>query len=101
MIVINSPADFKQALADLGIGTNALSKIMRNLGDDRPRENIRRNVQRMATGETRVSGEMRAMLNLLALLKEVRPDLKASIPAEEDDCPDDDEAPEWRERFIR
>ena len=47
-------------------------------------------------GEARVPGEMRAMLNMLALLKEVRPDLKASIPAPEDDCPDDDEALEWQ-----
>jgi hypothetical protein len=101
MIVINSPADFKEALASLGVGTNALSKIMKHLGDDRPRDNIRRNLQRMAAGEARVPGEMRAMLNMLALLKEVRPDLKASISAPEDDCPDDDEAADWQERFIR
>jgi hypothetical protein len=50
MIVINSPADFKEALASLGVGTNALSKIMKHLGDDRPRENIRRHLQRMAVG---------------------------------------------------
>jgi hypothetical protein len=99
MIVINSPSDFKQALASLGVGTNALSKIMKQLGDDRPRDNIRRNLQRMATGEARVPGEMRAMLNMLALLKEVRPDLKASIPEPTD--PDDNEAEDWQERFIR
>jgi hypothetical protein len=44
---------------------------------------------------------MRAMLNMLALLKEVRPDLKAGIPAPEDDHPDDDEAADWQEPFIR
>jgi hypothetical protein len=75
---------------------------MKHLGDDRPRDNIRRNLQRMATGEARVPGEMRAMLNMLALLKEVRPDLKAAIPAApEGDYPDDDEAADWQERFIR
>jgi hypothetical protein len=74
---------------------------MKHLGDDRPRENIGRHLRRMAAGDARVSGEMRALLNMLALLKEVRPDLKASIPAPEDDHPDDDEAADWQERFIR
>jgi hypothetical protein len=75
MIVINSPADFTKALTDLGIGPGALSTIMKRHGDDRPRQNIRRNLRRMATGEARVSGEMRAILNILAFLKEKRPDI--------------------------
>jgi hypothetical protein len=75
MIVIKEPADFTKALTDLGLGPGALSTIMTRFGDDRPRQNIRRNLQRMATGEARVSGEMRAILNILVLLKEKRPDI--------------------------
>jgi hypothetical protein len=75
MIVIKEPADFTKALTDLGIGPGALSTIMKRLGDDRPRHNIRRHLRRMAAGDARVSGEMRAILNMLALMKEVRPDI--------------------------
>jgi hypothetical protein len=100
MIVINSPADFKRALADLGIGTGALSKIMKNLGDDRPRPNIQRNLQRMATGEARVSGEMRAMLNMLDMLRLAMPIAFDQLRAQDvDDI--DYAADEWQERFIR
>ena len=100
MIVINSPADFKQALADLGVGTNALSKIMKHLGDDRPRDNIRRNLARMATGEARVPGEMRAMLNMLDMLRLAMPGAFDQLRAQDvDDI--DYAADEWQERFIR
>jgi hypothetical protein len=100
MIVINSPADFKQALADLGVGTNALSKIMKHLGDDRPRDNIRRNLARMATGEARVPGEMRAMLNMLDMLRLAMPGAFEQLRAQDvDDI--DYAADEWQERFIR
>jgi hypothetical protein len=43
MIVIKGPADFTKALTDLGLGPGALSTIMTRFGDDRPRQNIRRN----------------------------------------------------------
>jgi hypothetical protein len=100
MIVINSPADFKQALADLGVGTNALSKIMKHLGDDRPRDNIRRNLARMATGEARVPGEMRAILNMLDMLRLAMPGAFDQLRAQDvDDI--DYAADEWQERFIR
>jgi hypothetical protein len=102
MIVIKEPADFKRALAGLRIGHGALSTIMKRLGDDRPRQNIRRNLRRMAAGEARVSGEMRALLNVLDILRRANPDAYDQLRAPKDDCLDDDEAPEWQqEGFIR
>jgi hypothetical protein len=37
---------------------------MKRLGDDRCVDTIRRNIQRMAKGEARVSGEMRVILTI-------------------------------------
>lgn len=85
MIVINDPADFKSALDHLGVGTNALSKMMKHLGDDRPRDNIRRNLQRMASGEARVPGEMRAMLNALDTLRQALPETFDQLRAQDMD----------------
>jgi hypothetical protein len=55
MIVINSPADFKKALASLGVRTNALSKIMKHLGDDRSRDNRRAPVEETPLSSSRLS----------------------------------------------
>ena len=55
MITILSPADFAEALNTLQLTKGGLATLMVHLGDDRPRANIIRNLQRMATGEARVA----------------------------------------------
>jgi hypothetical protein len=84
MIIINEPADFTKALIDLGIGKGRLATIMKRLGDDRPKHNIERNLRRMAVGEARVSGEMRAMLNMLDTLRRGSPEAFDQLCAPDD-----------------
>ena len=56
---------FRKALEELGESQSGLASRMQRLGDKRPFANILRNIQRMASGETRVSGEMEALLEML------------------------------------
>ena len=56
---------FRERLAALGLSHGALTRLMLELGDDRQKATIARCVSRMASGEARVSGEMRALLGLL------------------------------------
>ncbi len=56
---------FRERLAALNLSQGALTRLMLDLGDDRREATIARCVSRMASGEARVSGEMRALLGLL------------------------------------
>lgn len=56
---------FRSALDDLGLSQRGLAAKMMALGDGRAFETILRGVQRMATGEARVSGEMQVIMTLL------------------------------------
>lgn len=58
-------AGFRAAMASLGLSQRALAGRMRALGDKRDFETILRSVQRMATGDARVSGEMQVIMTLL------------------------------------
>lgn len=58
-------AEFRAALDDLAETQSGLASRMMRLGDRRPFASILRGVQRMATGETRVSGEMHALLEMM------------------------------------
>ena len=62
---LESAAWFKEQLQDLGLGQSALAKLMIEHGDDRKFETVLRWINRMASGEARVSGEMRVTLDLL------------------------------------
>ncbi len=53
---------FRARLDELGIGQSDLARVHLANGDDRPMDTILRNLRRMASGEARVSGEMRAWL---------------------------------------
>ena len=60
-----SAAWFQVKLAELGISQSALAQRMAAAGDDRQFKTILRSLSRMATGETKVSGEMRTLLGVL------------------------------------
>ena len=58
--------DLRAKIATLGFSQTGLARRMIELGDDRTEKNIVRSIQRMIAGDARVSGEMRAMLGLMA-----------------------------------
>jgi hypothetical protein len=60
-----SAAWFRDKLAALGMGQSALARLMLERGDDRQMATILRSLSRMASGDARVSGEMRALLGVL------------------------------------
>ena len=64
---VESAAWFRAKLAALGISQSALARLMLEHGDDRQKATILRSLSRMASGEARVSGEMRALLGTLEL----------------------------------
>lgn len=61
-----SAAWFRAKLGELQIGQSALARLMLAHGDDRQMTTILRSLSRMASGDARVSGEMRALLGVLA-----------------------------------
>jgi hypothetical protein len=58
-------AFFRAALQELEESQSSLARLMQRYGDDRKPATILRNIQRMANGEARVSGEMRVLLNFM------------------------------------
>lgn len=60
-----SAASFRAALEEIGETHAGLAKLLQRNGDDRQPATILRHIQRMATGEARVSGEMRVILTFL------------------------------------
>nr|WP_321985287.1 hypothetical protein [uncultured Lichenicoccus sp.] len=60
-----SAAWFRDKLQSLGMGQSALARLMIQHGDDRQMTTILRSLSRMASGDARVSGEMRALLGTL------------------------------------
>ncbi len=60
-----SAAEFRAALDEIGESQAGLVRLMIGHGDDRSPETIRRHLQRMASGEARLSGEMRVVLDFL------------------------------------
>jgi hypothetical protein len=60
-----SAAWFREALAELGETQASMARLMKREDDDRQPETIARHMRRMATGEARVSGEMRVILTMM------------------------------------
>ena len=60
-----SAAWFRDKLKKLGLSQPALARLMLERGDDRQIGTILRTLSRMASGDARVSGEMRALLGTL------------------------------------
>jgi hypothetical protein len=62
-------SELRAQIASLGLNQSSLARRMKQLGDDRDEKNILRSIQRMVSGDARVSGEMRALLGLLREMK--------------------------------
>ena len=65
-----SAAWFREALEELGETQASMARLMKRKGDDRQPQTIARNIRRMATGEARVSGEMRVILTMMKRAKD-------------------------------
>lgn len=65
-----SAAWFRAALEALGETQSSMARLMKRKGDDRQPNTILRTIQRMATGEARVSGEMRVILTMMQRAKD-------------------------------
>ena len=65
-----SAAWFCNQLAALGLSQPDLTRFMLRHGDDRKETSVRRTIGRMATGNARVSGEMRVLLTVLLELSQ-------------------------------
>jgi hypothetical protein len=68
-MAIETPEQFRAVLAQLGLTQTKLARKLVEFGDPRPYGTIIRSVQRMALGESKVSGEMHALLGLIARLE--------------------------------
>lgn len=64
-MTINGPDDFRAVLARLGFSQSSLARFMVEMGDDRDEKNVLRSIQRMVSGDSRISGEMRVMLGVM------------------------------------
>ena len=60
---------FRDALERLEMSQSALTRLMLEHGDDRQPATIMRTLSRMASGDARVSGEMRALLGTLEAVR--------------------------------
>jgi hypothetical protein len=60
-----SAAWFRAELEALGQTQTGFARWMQRRGDDRKPATIIRHIQRMASGEARVSGEMRVILSMM------------------------------------
>ena len=59
-----SAAEFRAFLAEIGETQSGFARTLKRMGDDRGLATILRHVQRMATGEARISGEMRVIMSV-------------------------------------
>ena len=68
---LGSAAWFREALVELGETQASMARLMKHKGDDRQPETIARHMRRMATGEARVSGEMRVIIAMMTRSKQL------------------------------
>jgi hypothetical protein len=67
--VRDQAAWFRQALEELGETQASFARWLLENGDERPPVTVARAVRRYATGEAKVSGEMRVLLHMLRKAK--------------------------------
>jgi DNA-binding transcriptional regulator YiaG len=60
-----TPTQFRAAIARLGLTQSSLARLLSELGDPADPKTILRRVQRWATGDHSVPGEVVALLTLL------------------------------------
>jgi hypothetical protein len=61
----DSANEFRAFLAEIGETQSSFAKTLKRIGDDRSPGTILRHIQRMATGEARISGEMRVIMAIM------------------------------------
>jgi len=83
-----SAAWFRAELEALGETKASMARLMKRKGDDRAPNTIERHMQRMATGDARVSGEMRVILTMMRRAKERGERRTASKAAVRDQSPE-------------
>ena len=71
---------FRLDIEALGLSQRALASKMKALGDPRTFDTILRGIQRMATGDARVSGEMQVIMTLLRRERSRAKRLAAATP---------------------
>ena len=59
-----SADEFRTFLAEIGETQSGFARTLQRMGDDRQRGTILRHVQRIASGEARISGEMRVIMTI-------------------------------------
>ncbi len=59
---VASAEEFRAFLKEIGESQSSFARVLKRIGDDREKATIVRHVQRMATGEARISGEMRVIM---------------------------------------
>ena len=59
-----SANEFRSFLEEIGETQSEFARTLKRMGDDRGASTILRHVQRMATGEARISGEMRVIMSM-------------------------------------
>lgn len=60
----SSANEFRAFLAEIGESQSGFARTLLRMGDDRKKGTVLRHVQRMATGEARISGEMRVIMSV-------------------------------------
>ncbi len=59
-----SAAKFRAFLAEIGESQSGFARTLIRLGDPRPKANVQRHVERMASGEARISGPMHVVMTI-------------------------------------
>jgi len=74
-------------MKEMYFSTSDLTEFMRSMGDQRDYSTIMRSIQRMISGEVKVSGEMIVILQMLLgqrlRLKERHPDIKWEVQSDQ------------------
>jgi hypothetical protein len=82
-----SAAWFRAKLAEVGHTKGSLSRLMKNCGDPRERKAILRSLERMSSGDARVSAEMHVLLHFLTKSRAKRARQEAAGRQEEPAMP--------------
>jgi hypothetical protein len=64
-LLLESAAEFRAFLAEVGESHTGFARTMKRLGDDREKATIERHIQRMLAGQARVTGEMRVIMSII------------------------------------
>jgi hypothetical protein len=57
--------EFQAFLAEIGLTKNGFARTLKRLGDHRDKDNIIRNLLRIAAGQNKISAEMRVIMTIM------------------------------------